>query len=112
MDSSNQARQAMTITIHLSPEEERKLAEQAAQNGQDPTSYVHRLIAEALEVEPSAANGPSVSQEARPTLAEILAPVHEDFRRSGMTEEGLDALVEEVREGIWQEKHGRASKVS
>ena len=102
----------MTITIHLSPEEERRLAERAARSGQDPTSYIHRLITEALEVDAPAENGTSVPQEARPTLAEILAPVHEDFRRSGMTEEGLDALVEEVREEIWQVKHGRASKIS
>ena len=28
------------------------------------------------------------------TLAEVLAPVHDDFRRSGMTEAGLDELLE------------------
>ena len=28
------------------------------------------------------------------TIAEILAPVHEDFRRSGMGEDELDALLE------------------
>ena len=112
MDSSNRARQAMPITINLSPEEERKLAERAAQSGQDPTSYVHRLITDALEVEAPAENGTGDSQETRPTLAEILAPVHEDFRKSGMTEDDLDALVEEVREEIWQEKHGSKSKAS
>jgi len=30
----------------------------------------------------------------QPTLAEVLAPVHDDFRRSGMTEAELDELLE------------------
>jgi hypothetical protein len=34
----------------------------------------------------------------------MLAPIAEDFRRSGMTEEDLDALVERERQAIWDEK--------
>jgi predicted DNA-binding protein len=34
----------MTITISLSPEQERRLAERAAQAGQEVAAYVHRLI--------------------------------------------------------------------
>ncbi len=41
----------------------------------------------------------------RKTFREILAPVRASFKASGMTAEELDALVEEEREAIWQEKH-------
>jgi len=38
------------------------------------------------------------------TFAEILAPIREAFRRSGMTEEQLDALFEEARQKVHQGK--------
>lgn len=38
------------------------------------------------------------------TLAEILAPIRDGFRKSGMTEEQLDALLEEAREKVHQEE--------
>jgi hypothetical protein len=70
----------MTITFHLSPEEEKKLTERASERGQDVASYVQRLIVRDIE---------------RPrTLAELLAPIHEDFRESGMTEEELETFLE------------------
>lgn len=37
-------------------------------------------------------------------LDAILAPVHRNFEDSGMTDEDLAALVEEVREEIWRER--------
>jgi hypothetical protein len=33
-----------------------------------------------------------------------MAPLAEDFRESGMTEDDLDALVEQERQAIWHEK--------
>ena len=54
-----------------------------------------------------------ISQTAAEHIAEIiLAPVRRDFEQRGMTDEDLAALVEEVREDIWQERHGRPSKTS
>ena len=38
------------------------------------------------------------------SFAEILAPIREGFRQSGMTEEQLDALFEEARRKVHQEK--------
>jgi hypothetical protein len=38
---------------------------------------------------------------------ELLTPVHDEFEKSGMTDEELAALVEEIREEIWQEKQAR-----
>jgi hypothetical protein len=70
----------MTMTLRLSPEEEKKLMERASESGQDVTSYVQRLIARDIE--------------RAETFAELLAPIHEDFRKSGMTEEELETLLE------------------
>ncbi|HZW34124.1 MAG TPA: hypothetical protein VFF52_25595 [Isosphaeraceae bacterium] len=87
----------MTITISLNPEQERRLAKRAAQAGQEVTAYVHHLIDRDLGAE---------------NLDAILAPVRRNFERSGLTDEDLTALVEEVREDIWREQHGRPSKTS
>jgi len=38
------------------------------------------------------------------TFGEILAPVREGFRKSGMTEEQLEALFKEAREKVHQEE--------
>jgi hypothetical protein len=87
----------MTIMINLSPEQEKRLAERAARSGQEVTAYVHHLIDRDLDPK---------------SLGAILAPVRRDFEESGMTDDDLGALVEEVREDIWREKHGRPSKPS
>lgn len=80
----------MTITLRLSPDEEKKLLERATESGQDVTSYVRQLIQCDISKPVS--------------LSEILAPVREDFRRSGMTEDELASLIEEARDEVWQEK--------
>lgn len=85
----------MTLTITLKPEQERRLAERAARAGQDVAAYVHHLIDRDIDTE---------------SLDVILAPVRRNFEESGMTDDDLTALVEEVREGNWREKHGRPSK--
>ena len=85
----------MTITITLRPEQERRLAARAARAGQDVDAYVHHLIARDLDAE---------------GLDAILAPVRRHFEESGMTDDDLTALVEEVREDNWREEHGRPSQ--
>jgi hypothetical protein len=35
-----------------------------------------------------------------PTFEQMMAPIAEDFRRSGMSEEDLDALVERERQAM------------
>jgi len=87
----------MTITISLSPKQEKQLAERAAQAGQEIAAYVHDLIDRDLGAK---------------DLDAILAPVRRNFEDSGMTDEDLTALVEEVREDIWREQHGRPSRAS
>ena len=88
----------MTITIRLSDEEQRRLAERAARNGRDVADYVHLLIERDIQ-EPAAVD-------------QALAPFRRQVEESGMTDDELGDFFEEVREEVWQEKHGRPSKTS
>jgi hypothetical protein len=83
----------MDITISIPTEMQEKLQRRAIENGQDVEAYVERLIEKAL-------SGP-------PSIDELLAPVRKQFAESGMTEEELDALIEEAREEVWQEKQAQ-----
>jgi len=88
----------MTITIQLSDEEQRRLAERAARNGRDVADYVHLLIER--DIQESAA------------VDQALAPFRRQVEVSGMTDDELGDFFEEVREEVWQEKHGRPSQTS
>jgi hypothetical protein len=88
----------MIITIRLSDEEQRRLAERAARNGRDVADYVHLLIERDIQ-EPAAVD-------------QALAPFRGQVEASGMTDDALADFFEEVREEVWQEKHGRQSKTS
>jgi len=81
--------EAETLTISLPPNVSSALAERARRSGRDATEYVEDLVERDV---------------CRPSLDELLAPVREDFARSGMTEDELDELVDEIREEIHQEK--------
>ena len=49
-------------------------------------------------------------ERALPSLNQILAPIHEEFRQSGMSEAELSCLIEEARDEVWQEKQrGKAA---
>ena len=97
----------MSIIVSLSPETEKKLRERAALIGQTVEGFVQKLLErEVLGVNggPEAASpGPGAVQ----SLDEILAPIREGFEKSGLTDDELAALVEEVREEIWQDKQAR-----
>jgi hypothetical protein len=92
----------MALTIELSPDEERQLQERADQSGQDLTDYLRRLIRRNLDAARTA-NGR--------TFAEILAPVHEDFRKSDMTEDELDTLLREALDESRAERRLGKTKV-
>ena len=72
----------MTLEISLAPEEEVKLRGRAAALGQDLQTFVREAALEKAD---------------RPTLSELLAPVHEDTRRRGITVEQVDEAVERAR---------------
>ncbi len=85
----------MTLTITLSSEVERKLAERAARTRRDVTAVAQELIERALE--------------GRPSLDEILAPFRREVAESGTTDDELDALFQEQREEVWREQQGTGS---
>jgi hypothetical protein len=85
----------MTITINLTPDEEKKLLARAARIGQDVTAYIHRLIERDIK-----------------DVDEALAPFRSQVAESGITDEELGSFFEEVRDEIWQEKHGKPSNAS
>jgi len=93
----------MHVNLSLSPEAEKQLRESAAQSGQTVEAFIQQLV----EREVSAANGvPRSPVEAEP-LDAVLAPIREEFERSGMSDDDLAALVEDVRDKIWREKQAR-----
>ena len=88
----------MSITIQLSADEEKRLAERAARSGRDLPGYVHLLIERDIQ--------------ARPSVDEALAPFRRQVEESGMSDDELGDFFEEIRREVWQEKHGRPSKTS
>ena len=73
----------MTITIDLPPATEDRLRAQAAATGKDICTFVVEAVNARLSL-------------AEMTLRTILNPVHEEFRKSGMTEPELDELLEDA----------------
>jgi hypothetical protein len=62
-------------------ETERKLLARASATGKDVATLVREAVEEKLRA-------------LLPPFAEVLAPVHEDFRKSGMTEAEVGHLLE------------------
>jgi hypothetical protein len=102
----------MPITLHFPPETERKLQEWAARTGQTVEGYVQGLVERVVRGANGAApvTDAATSGAGQKSLAEILAPIHEDYRKSGLTEAELDALLDECREEVWQEKQARKGR--
>jgi hypothetical protein len=85
--------ETMTLTIHVSKGTGAILEEKAKVQGKDISKYVEDLIEKEID-KPA-------------TLDEILAPVRKNFAESGMSEDELDELIDNERQAIWEEKHGR-----
>lgn len=79
----------MTITIDLPSEVETALRKKALADGKDFQIF----ILETLK-----------TQALKPSLEEILAPVRQDFEERGMSEDDLNAFIDDLREKVWQEK--------
>jgi hypothetical protein len=91
-EASPGPRRNMTISITLTPEHERQLEELARQNGKDAAAYVNDVVAAYLD---------GVRSTGEKTFEEILTPIWEGWRQSGMTEDEIDEMfrreVQEVR---------------
>ncbi len=81
-----------TLTVQISnPETVHALTETARRHGLPPEKYALELLETAL-----------LSQQPFEVLAE---PFAQSFDDSGMSEDEFDALIEEERQAIWNEKH-------
>jgi plasmid stability protein len=85
----------MTLTIHLPESVERRLSEQAARDGKTVEALAGELIEKA------------VTPPGEKSFREIMAPFAQEFAESGMTEEEWDAMIEQARQEVWEEKHGK-----
>ncbi len=86
--------------ITLTPEEEQKLAE-LARAGQGPGRHVHDVVTAYL-------NG--ADQRGAKSIEEILAPIWEGWRQSGMTNAEVDDLMEqELREARSERRRSKGT---
>jgi hypothetical protein len=83
----------MAITIELRPDEEQMLGECARASGQELTEYIRQV----LEQHVRSASHPDA-------LDQILAPVRESWRESGLTDEQINARLQRDLEQIRRER--------
>ena len=82
----------MTLSLELPASVEARLRERAAASGQPVEVYASRMLADAVSA---------------PTIDEILAPVREDFAKSGMTEQQLMDLGRRELTALRKERQAR-----
>jgi hypothetical protein len=82
----------MTLQIPLAPDEEARLRQRAAAAGKDVETFAREALIETID---------------RPTLAELLAPVHTETRRLGTSVEEVDAMLDGAREEARRERKAR-----
>jgi hypothetical protein len=84
----------MVVTVQIPEELERKLIDRARATGQDAGQYVQSVLERNL---------------AGPSLDEVLAPFRDQVERSGMSDDELDALVEQARETRFRERRDQST---
>ena len=85
------------LQIPVPPDTEETLRERAKANGEDVASYAARLIQEALTA---------------PSVDELLAPFRMQVEESGIRDDELDRLGEELRQEVRQEKQARKARTA
>ncbi len=83
---------ALSVLVQLPSDLARTIDTLAERRGQDRAQFIVSFLQEQLD-------------DSALSIEEMVAPIAEDFTRSGMTEEDLDALVEQERQAMWAEKH-------
>ncbi len=86
----------MVLSVSISAETEAKLERKAAAAGVDVATYVSNLVEQ--------------TAEAPLSLREISGPIADDFAKSGVTEDELGDLLEEVKHEMRAERRARNSK--
>jgi len=83
---------ALCVLVPLPTDLARTIDTLAQQRGRDRVQFIVDFPQKKLKGSP-------------PSFEETMAPIAADFRGSGMIEEDLDALVEQERQAMWDEKH-------
>lgn len=83
----------LPLTLRLTEQATKTLAERAAENGTDVAEYVSNLIERSTQKPLS--------------LEEISGPVYQRFLDSGMTDEELGELLEKEKHEARAQRHGR-----
>jgi hypothetical protein len=94
MDTSAKTLTEVPMRVRLSKEANQKLLACAAQSGRNVDDYASELLERAMT---------------RPTLEEILAPVHADIEAGGMSDEQIMDLGRCELEALRQERKSKAS---
>jgi hypothetical protein len=88
----------MTIQISLTPDQERQLSELARRNGKEPSVYVNDVVTAYLK---------GLRSKGEKGFEEILAPIWEGWRQSGMTDAEIDDLLGRELEEARRERRQR-----
>ncbi len=86
----------MTITITLPSATEQRLRAQAAATGKDLATLVVEAVEAKLAVSPS--------------IRQILKPIHDEVRRSGIGEPELDSLLTDELKAVRAERQSKSEK--
>jgi hypothetical protein len=85
------------LQIPLPPDVEARLRERAKAHGEDVSALAARLLEDALSTT---------------TVDELLAPFRRQVEESGITDDELDRLGEELRDEVWRDAQRRNIKPS
>jgi len=88
----------MDITISIPSDMQDKLRQRAMDSGQDVTEHVEKLIERDLSPPGS--------------LRDTYAPVRQQIKESGVSDDELDTLLEDAREEAYQEMGGESRPAS
>lgn len=87
----------MTITIELRPDEEQALRERAQASGRELPDYMRHIIEEHIR------SGPRPGAAPR-SFDQVLAPVWEGWRQTGLSEEQVDAMFQRELEELRRDR--------
>ncbi len=85
------------LQFPLPPDTEQTLRERAEANGEDVGEFVARIIQQAIST---------------PSVDELLAPFRRQIEESGIADDDLDRLGEELRQEVRQERQTRKAKTA
>lgn len=90
----------MTITVTFPEPTERALRAKAAEQGQEVGEFVRELVERQIGLASQVA-------ERQQMMLDALKPFWDAAAQSGLSDEEELALIEEVRNEVWNERHAR-----